>query len=241
NRTANSNSRSTVVVLQSSYLPWRGYFDLIRRADHFVFLDNVQFTRQDWRTRNRIKTAQGLQWLSVPVLWRGHHRDKISQILIDNSSNWNQKHLRSLEQAYAHAPYLAETLNLLRPFYEQPPERLSVLNQTLTQAIWSYLSDGEEKQFLDASDFEPLPSDANERLIAICRRLDAGAYLSGPAARAYLDMPRWEEEAIDVRFIEYNYTEYPQLHGAFEPTVSIVDVMANLGPGSLLEAVRGGA
>ena len=225
-------------VVQSSYIPWRGYFDLIRQADVFVFLDSVEFSKQDWRTRNKIKTAQGLKWLSVPVLWRGNSTKPISQIRLDPTGAWNTKHVRSIEQAYARAPFRNEVVALLSPIYQDPPEYLYQFNRELTQRLWGFFSGGAPKQFVgDETLSLPDTECKDERLISLCRQLGATRYLSGPSAQAYIQPDTWHRAGIELSYIDYRYVPYPQLHGPFEPFVSIVDTLMQLGPGSLEQAL----
>ncbi len=225
-------------IIQSSYIPWRGYFDLIHQADVFVFLDQVQFTRRDWRTRNRIITANGPTWLSVPVRVRDVFNTSIFDVLLDNSQNWNTTHLKSIKLAYSKARFFQEIIAILEPFYLNPPEKLVELNRQLTQALWNSFSGNCPKQFVADEELSLGEiKDSNERLISICQKVGANIYYSGPSARDYLRLEQWRERGIEVRFMEYNYLNYPQLYGEFEPGVSVIDTLMNLGPGCISTAL----
>ncbi len=221
-----------VAIVQSAYLPWRGYFDLIRQADVFVFLDGVQFAPRTWRTRNYIKAATGNRLrLSVPV--RRKHR-LIKDVELSTSQPWIRKHQRSIEHAYARAPYRHEIVSMLGKSYASPPQYLYQLNRKLIRVLWDYATGGQQKLFLGDEEFD-LPNGicANERLIAICESLEATEYLSGPSAKDYINTDKWRACGIAVRYMDYKYSRYPQLHGAFEQNVSILDPLMYYGPGSL--------
>lgn len=222
---------TTCAIVQSSYIPWRGYFDLIGRSDIFVFLDGVQFTRRDWRTRNYIKTSKGAQLLSVPVKAPKHFELSIRQVPIDSSRDWAGRHLKSIRQAYARAPFREAVLAAIEPIYAHPPELLSELNRRLTLECWSFFSGAAPKRFIGDEELGALPTDdPNGRLIEIAKRAGASRYLSGPSAAAYLDLERWREAGIEVELARYEYAPYAQLFGDFIQAVSIVDTLMCLGP-----------
>ena len=203
-----------------------------------MFLDHVQFTRRDWRTRNAIKTARGLVWLSVPVKAKNHLDLKVADVLLDSTSHWAEKHLRSIEQAYSQAPFLSQIIARIRATYEHPPTLLMDLNRSLTRICWEVLSAGQHKRFIGDEELGDLTdSDKNTRLIEICKRVGATNYLSGPSAKEYILPAAWDAAGIKFEYIAYNYRAYPQLHGDFLPHVSILDVLMNLGPGSLDSAL----
>ena len=229
----------TCVILQSSYLPWRGYFDLIKQADTFVFLDSVQFTRRDWRTRNTIRSAKGGISLSVPVHAPNHRSLKISDVTIASSSNWKRKHLQSIAQAYARAPFREEVMETLSASFSEDTGRLSVLNRRLISTCWNLLSGGKPKVFLGDEAFALGASAFKmDRIISICEQVGAKRYLSGPTGKCYLDPSAFRRAGIELAYIDYSYAPYFQVHGGFDPFVSIIDVLMNLGPGSLSAAVR---
>ncbi len=218
-----------VLITQSNYIPWKGYFDAIRAADLFVVYDEVQYTRRDWRNRNRIKTPGGLRWLSVPVS-NDYARQRISEVKIDGY-RWRRKHLESLRHSYGSLPYYDEVMAFLAPVYEAGDLYLSELNMRLIRAINSYLKI--ETAIRQSKAFEPV-SGRSERLLHICMELGASEYLSGPSAAAYLDEELFARQGIAVRYLDYgNYPEYPQLYGNFVHEVTILDLLFSKGPEAL--------
>jgi len=216
---------SRTVILQSNYLPWRGYFDLIASADTLVIYDTVQFTKNDWRNRNRIKTANGLQWITVPVHQRSLDQT-INETTIDGQ-HWVRKHVKSLEVHYAKAPYLGRFLPELRTHLEAGETRLTGLNERLMRWIMGTM--GIDTQICRSEDI-PHDGDPTDRLVDICKATNATAYLSGPAAKAYLVEAKFADSGIAVEWFDYSgYSDYPQLHGTFEPAVSTIDLLFNCG------------
>lgn len=216
-----------VAILQSNYIPWKGYFDLIASVDEFVIYDDMQYTRRDWRNRNQIKTPQGLQWLTVPVKVKGKYHQKIRETEIDGTG-WAQEHWKSLEQNYRRAPHFEAIANWLEPLYFERQEcNLSQLNRRLIEAICGYL---EIKTTLRNSwDYE-LTEGKTERLASLCRQAKGQQYVSGPSARDYIDEKVFEDLGIRVTWFEYTgYAEYPQLWGAFAHNVTILDLLFNCG------------
>ena len=217
---------SDVAVLQSNYLPWKGYFDMIRAVDVFVFYDDVQYTKNDWRNRNRIKTASGPIWLTVPV---GSRTDrKINEVVIGDP-RWQKKHWNSICQAYSKAPYFEHYEDVLRSiFLETAWECLSELNQTSIRTLCQHIPDC-HPSFVDSSTME-LDGRKQERLMGLLKKVGATRYLSGPAAKAYIDETPFRQEGIELVWMDYNnYPEYPQLHGEFEHAVSFIDLLLHTG------------
>jgi hypothetical protein len=219
-----------VAVLQSNYIPWRGYFDLIASVDEFVLYDDAQYTRRDWRNRNMIKTPQGKAWLTVPVRAKGRFEQSIRETEIDGAE-WQATHWKSILQHYARAPHVGELRRALGPVYEGPPHAmLSSLNRALIEAVCGYLG---IRTAISSSGGCELPEGRTAKLVALCRRAGATAYVSGPAARAYLDEGEFGAEGMRVEWFGYEgYPDYPQLWGGFDPHVSVVDLIANCGPRS---------
>ncbi len=214
----------TVAILQSNYIPWKGYFDLISRVDEFIIYDQVQYTKNDWRNRNRIKTAQGLQWLTIPV-----SVNALAQKIADTEvadPRWARKHWASIRQSYGKAPRFADYADALEAVYLQqaaPLRRLSEINRLFIQTINQWL--GIDTRIRSSAEFG-LEGDRNERLVNLCTATAATAYLSGPAARGYLDVDAFAERGIEVRWMDYaGYPEYEQPHGSFAHAVSIVDLL----------------
>jgi hypothetical protein len=216
-------------VIQPSYIPWRGYFDLIGRSDVFVFYDDVQYDKHGWRNRNRIKTANGPAWLTIPVRKKGNVERgvRIDEIEIASESGWNRKHLASLRQSYARAPHLDRYLPLLERHLEDPPELLAELTIALTIEIAREL--GYETEFRRSSQME-LSGDRVERLLAVLGEVGADHYLSGPSAADYIDDETFAAAGVELEYASYDYPEYPQLHPPYEPQVSIVDLLFMCGP-----------
>jgi hypothetical protein len=214
-------------IVQSNYIPWRGYFDLIDDADVFVFYDDVQYTDQDWRNRNRIKTQNGPMWLSVPVL---HDITTLIQdARIDYKRPWVDKHVRSLSQAYGRAPFFHSHASELFEILQHRPETISSLNVGVCR--WAMAKLGISTRVHMSSEFAA-SGDRQGRLIEIIRTLGADCYVSGPSARSYLDARRFEAAGIALEYKAYKYSPYPQLHGQFEPNLSVVDLIFNCGDAS---------
>lgn len=229
-----------VVIIQSNYIPWKGYFDLLSHADTVVLFDNVQSTKNDWRNRNQIKTHGGKAWLTIPVKHSNHLRIREVEVA---ATNWHEKHWRSVSQSYAKAPHAQHLLPAIREWYREAGEqsRLSGVNRVFLRRISEAL--GLEAKMVEVgailSDDEHDALDPNRRLVEICRRLDATSYLSGPAARNYLDEGLFQHASIDVEWFDYNgYPQYPQLHGEFDHAVSVLDVLLMLGPDARDYAIR---
>ena len=223
----------TVVILQPSYIPWRGYFDQIRRADLFVFYDDVQYDRRGWRNRNRIKTAQGPQWLTIPVHARGSREGiPVKEIRIDWSTGWSRKHLKALSLAYGRAPHFADYLPVLESFYARRDEYLADFTIETTIALSRELG-LTSTRFLRSSELPEIGGARTERLIRILERVGAKRYLTGPSARTYIEPGKFDEAGIALEYVEYDYPEYPQLHPPFEPALTILDLLFMTGQDAL--------
>jgi hypothetical protein len=220
----------TLGVLQPGYLPWLGFFDLMRRSDVFVIYDDVQFDKHGWRNRNQIKTAHGPQWLTVPVFHSGREGQTILDVQIDNLLPWARKHLRSIEQAYARAPYLDTYFPQLHEVLSERWDRLVDLDLALIDVLREWL-DLPSSTVYCCSELA-IPGRRNDRLLALCRHFEATKYLTGNAARAYLDVARFEAAGIEVEWQSYIHPIYPQLHGEFTLNMSMIDLILNCGPES---------
>jgi hypothetical protein len=216
-----------VAILQSNYIPWKGYFDLIANVDEFVFFDSMQYTKRDWRNRNLIKTPQGLRWITVPVQVKGRYHQSIYETRIDGE-DWRKLHLKTFQQNYGRAKFYEEIKVWLEPLYlEDKYCSISQLNQALIIAICNFMEIN--TVFLQSSDFV-LSEDKSVRLAHICERLNANSYLSGPSAMGYLDESPFTQAGISVEWIDYvGYPEYQQLWGGFEHGVTILDLLFNCG------------
>lgn len=225
-----SVTSSTVVVLQPSYLPWLGYFEQMARAHQFVYYDDVQYDKEGWRNRNRIKTAHGEQWLTVPVLTKDRFGQRIHEARINNDSSWGRKHLAALRQNYAKAPYFKEYYPVLEELLSRRWELLFDLVVETNEALRRALGVATPVHF---SSRLGIGGGQTERLVNLCRHFGAGLYLSGNAAREYLDLAQFAAAGVRVEFQEYAHPTYPQLHGEFLPFLSVVDLLFNCGKDSL--------
>jgi len=216
-----------IVILQPSYLPWLGAFDQLRRADLFVLYDDVQYDKNGWRNRNRIKTAAGPNWLTVPVLTSGKSGQTIRDTRIDPHHKWAEKHQQALRTHYARAPHFESVFALLEPMLSPAWRWLGELDEALFRLLAGAMRI--DRRVVRSGDLR-IGGGQSERLVNICRRFGATDYLSGAAARDYLDVAQFEAAGIRVEFQAYAHPIYPQLHGAFLPYLSIVDLMMNVGP-----------
>lgn len=218
----------TVAILQSNYIPWKGYFDLIRRSDLFILYDDMQYTRRDWRNRNIIKTPQGPAWLTIPVQVKGRYIQPIREVQISDPS-WERTHWQTLAHNYARAPFWAFYRERLESLYLDCREtHLSRINHRFLAALCEWL--GIRTPIHWSMDYALAPG-KTERLLDLCRQAGATRYLSGPAARDYLDASLFNQAGIEVEWMDYaGYPEYPQLHGPFEHKVSALDLLLNTGP-----------
>ena len=216
-----------VAIVQSNYIPWKGYFDLIASVDRFILYDDMQFTRRDWRNRNKIKTPQGLKWLTVPVLSKGKYFQTIKDTRIDGSA-WAAKHWKSIETNYARAPHFKLMEGIFRPAYEgNIPNFLSELNTKLIRNVCEFL---EIEAVVESSSDYDLVDGPNARLIDLCKQIGADVYISGPLARDYLDTSKFSSAGIEVEWFDYSgYPIYDQLWGEFEHGVSVLDLISNTG------------
>lgn len=227
-----------IAISQSNFIPWRGYFDLIRSVDEFVIYDEAQFTRRDWRNRNLIKTPNGQQWLTVPVKSKGNYDAKISEIEVLDS-NWREKHWASIEFSYSKAEYFGWGREWLGELFEAASfHSLSSINSHFLVAFLEQLDI--RTPLLNSVNFQ-LAEDRNERLLNICLELGATHYVSGPSAKSYLDEGLFLSHGIVVEWFNFEgYEPYPQEWGAFLDKLSIVDLFLNCGPESFKFLRKGG-
>ncbi len=212
------------VVLQPSFIPWRGFFEQVHRADVFVFYDDVQYDKHGWRNRNRVKTANGTQWLTVPVHAKGaiDQGRQIREITIDWTARFVEKHLATLKQAYRKAPYFDRYIVLLEEAYEARPEYLAQLTIGLTERIAGEL--GSNTKFVRSSELRA-GGNPTERLVNIVKEVGCDHYISGPSAKDYLEEDVFAKARIRLEYQSYDYPEYQQLHPPFDPQVSILDLL----------------
>ncbi|MBT8604113.1 WbqC family protein [Polynucleobacter paneuropaeus] len=220
-----------IAILQSNYIPWKGYFDLIASVDEFIIYDDMQYTRRDWRNRNKIKTPQGLQWLTVPVQVKGKFDQKIKDTKIADS-DWAVLHWKSLDQNYRSAPYFNEISMWLKPLYlARKYNSISDLNESLIRAICQYL--GITTHITRSSDYTMLKG-KTECLVDLCKQAGGNEYISGPSAKGYIDELIFKDSGIILTWFDYDgYPKYPQLWGDFEHHVTIIDMLFNCGQRSV--------
>ncbi len=217
----------SVAIVQSCYIPWKGYFDLIGSVDEFILYDDRQFTRRDWRNRNRIKTPQGTQWLTIPVQTKGRYHQRIDETVIGDS-RWAQQHWKTIAHNYAAAPYFEDYREQLETLYETATDsRLSMVNRHFLEAINRILGITTTLSWSTDYGAEGAKTD---RLVALCRAAEATHYVSGPRARSYLDEAAFAEAGIEVAYFDYSdYPEYEQLHPPFDHAVTVLDLILNTG------------
>jgi len=215
----------TVVILQPQFFPWRGVFEQIRLADEFVHLDDAQFQKGGYTNRVQLKTANGPQWLTVPVLRHGK-LPPIGEVEIDYRSDWREKHLRTFAMCYARAPFVGQARTILAEVYANRPRTIAELDIAALERCCAEL--GLQPAF-SRSSATPVGASQTERLVALLAPRGATRYVTGLGALNYLDEPRLAAAGIEVRVMRYLRRPYAQLHGAFDPHVSILDTIANLG------------
>lgn len=216
-----------VAILQSSYLPWKGYFDLIGRVDELIVYDCAQYTKNDWRNRNQIKSSSGKTWLTVSVRHK-HLEQSVDQVEIADPRCF-RKHWSTFRQCYAKTPGITYCVEMLEPVFMSASTcpTISAVNLRFIEVINGLL--GIQPQISNARDYQ-LERGRNERLISLCRQAGADRYLSGPAARSYVDEALFSDHGITVEWMDYgSYPEYPQPHSPFDHHVSILDVLACTG------------
>ncbi len=214
-----------VAILQSNYIPWKGYFDLIRMVDEFIIYDNVQYTRSDWRNRNKIKTPNGLAWLTIAV---GKHYEKINETTVSDI-NWGRSHWSTLRQCYSKSKYFNEYKGIFEAFYLNNIEKhLSIINYDLIKIINNILNINTKISW--STDYNIIDGKV-ERLVDLVHQTGGSEYLSGPAAKGYIDESLFTNAGIKVSWMDYSgYKEYDQLYPPFEHGVTILDLIFNEGP-----------
>ena len=218
-----------VSVHQPQYTPWLGYFDKIDRADVFVLLDSVQFKKNEWQNRNKIKTAQGWQWLTVPVRYK--YPQLINEVKINTAVKWQHQQRQSILSNYRKAPYYGYLEKFFEEIFSSHWELISDLNITVVQRLAALL--GIDTPLYVSSQLGELPNDPDERLIAITKYFSADTYLAGSGGSQYMDLKKYENSRQKVIFQGYKHPVYNQLFGKFEPYMSVIDLIFNHGQESL--------
>jgi len=218
-----------VSVHQPQYLPWLGYFDKIDQADIFILLDNVQFKKNEWQNRNRIKTASGWQWLTVPVMYK--FPQLINEVRINNRDKWQHRQRQTIMSNYKKAPFWS----LLEEFFEEIFSRnwqyISQLNIHVVRKLARFL--GITTPIYVASELGEFPNEPDERIIALTKHFDATVYLAGNGGKGYMAIDKYSHYGIKATFQEFKHPVYNQLFGDFEPNMSVIDLIYNYGENSL--------
>lgn len=215
-----------VIITQSNYIPWKGYFDSIKKVDHFVIFDDMQYTKRDWRNRNKIKTKDGAKWLSIPVEVKGKYFQKINETTVAEN-DWGKKHWNTIYHSYSKAPFFKDYEEVFSELYLNASDNLTEINYSFIKAICDILSI--KTVFTDSREYNLLEG-KTERLVSICKQLNATDYYTGPAAKSYMEESLFEQENIKVHYFDYGqYPEYPQLYGGFVHEVTILDLLFNVG------------
>lgn len=219
-----------IAILQSNYIPWKGYFDLINSVDEFILYDTAQYTKNDWRNRNKIKTPNGIKWITIPV-----KQEKLGQLIqetVIQEDFWKKKHWNMLTHNYSKTKYFKEYKPIFEKLYLDNNEvYLSKINYSFIKEICEILNINTKIRW--SSEFN-LVDGVTEKLISICQQCEASEYLSGPAAKDYFDMELAHVNNIKVEWMDYNnYPQYNQRNGDFEHGVSILDLIFNEGPNSV--------
>jgi hypothetical protein len=215
-----------IAIIQSNYIPWKGYFDIIHDVDFFMFLDDVQYTNRDYRSRNKIKTNSGEIWLTIPL---GSNRDKLINEVKFNDLSWRENHLRSIEQFYKKADYFSKYYDLIREYYYQKDWiYLSDFNQNFIKRFSTEILEV-KTTFQNSADFNVDEKKLN-KIIGLLEAVDAEYYISGPLAKNYIDENEFSKRNIQLHYKDYSgYPEYPQLFPPFSHYVSILDLLFNVG------------
>ncbi len=215
-------------IIQSNYIPWKGYFDIINRSDIFIIFDEAQYSKNTWRNRNKIKTPKGLQWLTIPVECKGKCDQKIRDVVISDPK-WNVKHWKSVTANYARAKYFMDYKDRFEELYLGCGEKyLSLINYRFMTAICEML--GITTKMTWDSEYD-LKGGKTEKLAYLCRQTKTQVYLTGPTAKGYLDEELFEREGLRIEYMDYSgYPEYNQLCPPFEHQVSVIDLILNEGP-----------
>jgi hypothetical protein len=221
-----------ISIVQSCYIPWKGFFDLIAQCDEYVMFDSVQYVKRHWHNRNRIKTANGVEWLTIPVVSKGRFEQPIDEVTIEKP--WAEKHWRALELAYKRAPFFEDYAPAVKRWYEVADKKtlLTDVNAVFLRGICKTLG---LKTRITRDTAYPIQGVKTERLLAIVRAAGADRYLSGPSARTYFDEAAFKAAGVTPEWMNYDgYPEYKQLHrGDFEHAVSVLDLLFNTGPDAL--------
>jgi len=215
---------------QPVYLPWLGLFHKIALAETFVYFDQVQYLPKDWMNRNKIRTKSGSIWLTVPVLRKGYRDLKTSEIEINNSTNWQKKHLRSISLNYKKSPYFENYIPFFEDVYSRKWEFLGDLNEYMLK--WFLDELGIKVNFLNAKNFK-FEGEKSSLILNMCKKLDASTYIFGTLGKDYANVHEFEKNNVKLIFQDYNHPKYSQLYSEFVSHLSVIDLLFNHGPKSL--------
>ena len=217
----------SIAIVQSNYLPWIGYFHLVNSVDEFVLYDEVQYTRGDWRNRNRIGTPSGIQWLTIPLKTKGNYFEPICSMEV-SKDDWSNAHWKSLSRNYRRSSHFDEIASEFEPLYKSlDMNLLSEINLAIMSHILKNI--GSSTVLSDSRSYDS-GQGRTQRLLGICLASGASKYVSGPAARSYLDQDLFEKHGVEVEYFSYPpYPAYAQVWGEFVPNLSIIDVLFNCG------------
>lgn len=216
-----------IAILQSNYLPWKGVFDMIKSVDTFVFLEDVQYTQQDWRNRNKIMTQDGPKWIIVPVKNSNRNGQLICEAEIDDKTNWQRKHFNAFQLNYAKAPFFKKYKWIIEDIYlTKKWESLSEMNIYCTKLLAKEF--GITTEFVSSLDLK-IEGVKDDRVIDICKKLKGDYYLSGPAAKDYIVPEKFAQNNIELHYIDYDYPQYKQVYEPFNHYVTVLDVLFNCG------------
>ncbi|MCP4649215.1 MAG: WbqC family protein [PVC group bacterium] len=223
-------NKKSIAIMQPGYMPWLGFFDLMHKADLFVFLDDVQYTKRDWRSRNRIRTEEGWQWLSVPVFSKNRYKQLIKDVTINNTINWRRKHLNALELNYHKAEFFNNYYSGIKDIISQQWDSLCGLNINMIKLIADVL--GIETPYILSSELN-IKAAKSRRVLEICKELNADELYDSEAAAGFLDTSLFEKENIKVEFQKYKHPVYAQLYSPFYAYMTTLDLLFNCGENSL--------
>ncbi len=217
-----------IAILQPNYIPWKGVFDLINQVDVFVFYDDVQYTKKDWRSRNKIKSPNGEYWLTVPVATKGKREQLIFEAEIDNTQIWQSKHYKSICNSYNKAPYFEKYKYIIDEIYiNNKWDKLVDLNIFATKLIADTL--GIKVEWYKSSDYNFTGDKNGEKVVKLCKELDCNYFINGPASKAFMDDELFKQNDIQLKYMEYNYPEYKQLYPPFDHYVTVLDTLFHCG------------
>ncbi|HPB68773.1 MAG TPA: WbqC family protein [Candidatus Omnitrophota bacterium] len=217
-----------ISIMQPGYIPWLGFFELMARCDVFVILDDVSYTKRDWRSRNRIRTKQGWIWLTVPVLSKNRSGQLILETKINNDKNWRAAHLKCLEIHYSQSAYFKKYIHSFKDLYSRDWELLIDLDMAIISFLAEALDIG--TRVIRSSQLEILGLHGNQRILAICEKLQSRELYDSQGAKPFIDLALFQEKGIRVEFQEFRHPTYRQVYAPFLPFMSAVDLLFNEGP-----------